>query len=83
MDASGSFIVDVFAALAGLPGQPLPVALVTVGLGGFCTTFSPSSVRTLNLARDGRVGGNLLASVALCLLAAWAGFGLGAPVSGA
>jgi CrcB protein len=44
-------------------------------LGGF-TTFSSFSLQTLSLLRDGEVGAaiaNVTLSVALCLLAAWAG----------
>ena len=44
-------------------------------LGGF-TTFSSFSLQTLALLREGEVGaamGNVVLSVVLCLLAAWAG----------
>jgi CrcB protein len=44
-------------------------------LGGF-TTFSSFSLQTLALAQDNQwlqAGGNIVASVALCLLAVWLG----------
>ncbi|HEX7967733.1 MAG TPA: fluoride efflux transporter CrcB [Stellaceae bacterium] len=89
VNVSGSFVIGVFAALTGpagtLAGDPAPTSFVMVGLCGGYTTFSSFSLQTLNLARDGewpRVGANIVASVALCLLAVWAGFALGALTSG-
>jgi CrcB protein len=44
-------------------------------LGGF-TTFSSFSLQTLALAQNNQwlqAGGNIVASVVLCLLAVWAG----------
>lgn len=89
VNVSGSLAIGIFAALTGphgpWVGEPLPVALAMVGLCGGYTTFSSFSLQTLNLARDGewrRVGANIVASVALCLLAVWAGFALGAFIFG-
>ena len=89
VNVSGSFVIGVFAALtapgATLAGTRLAVAFVMIGLCGGYTTFSSFSLQTLNLARDGewpRVFANIAASTALCLLAVWAGFALGAFTSG-
>ncbi|MGE0082213.1 MAG: fluoride efflux transporter CrcB [Thiohalomonadaceae bacterium] len=51
-------------------------ALLMVGLLGGYTTFSSFSIETLNLVESGdvlRAAVNVLASVVLCLAAAWVG----------
>ncbi|MHA1568115.1 MAG: fluoride efflux transporter CrcB [Alphaproteobacteria bacterium] len=51
-------------------------AVLLVGLLGAFTTFSTFSVETLNLIENGelmKAGTNIVLSVSLCLLAAWAG----------
>ena len=76
----GSFVIGFFGVLTGLNGS-LTVApdvrtFVMVGICGGFTTFSSFSLQTLELARDGhwsRAGANIVLSVALCLLAVWAG----------
>ena len=89
VNVSGSFVIGVFAALVApggaLGGERMAGAFVMAGLCGGYTTFSSFSLQTLNLARDGewsRALSNIAASAALCLLAVWAGFALGALVPG-
>jgi fluoride exporter len=89
VNISGGFVIGI-AAAAIAPGGPLPGdltvrQLVMIGLCGGYTTFSSFSLQTLSLARGGdwpRALGNIVASVALCLIAAWAGFALGALIPG-
>jgi fluoride exporter len=77
----GSFIIGFFSALTG-PGGRLAVSsnvslFVTVGICGGYTTFSSFSLQTLALAQGGhlsRAGLNIIASVALCLIAVWIGY---------
>ena len=85
VNVSGSFVIGVFAALVApggaLAGDRMAGAFVMAGLCGGYTTFSSFSLQTLNLARDGewrRALANIVASVALCLLAVWTGFVLAA-----
>ncbi len=74
-------MIGVLAALLTSDGRPLVAgdarAFLMVGvLGGF-TTFSSFSVETLTLARGGEwaaAGGNVVASVVLCLVAVWLGY---------
>lgn len=89
VNVSGSFVIGLFAALVApggaLAGERMVGAFVMTGLCGGYTTFSSFSLQTLNLARDGqwpRVLANIIASAASCLLAVWAGFGLGAFIPG-
>lgn len=83
----GSFIIGFLAALASPEGRlnsqsrVLVSQLLITGLCGGFTTFSSFSLNTLNLMRDGEwlyAGGNILLSVALCMVAVWLGFLLGA-----
>ena len=81
INVTGSFIIGFFATLTG-PNGRLYVGstarqLVMTGICGGYTTFSSFSLQTLNLASDGewfRAGANIGLSVALCLIAVWAGF---------
>jgi CrcB protein len=89
VNISGALVIGGFAACVA-PGGALEGNLavrqfVMIGLCGGYTTFSSFSLQTLNLARDGewvRTLGNIAVSVVACLLAAWAGYVLGASISG-
>ncbi len=81
INVTGSFIIGFFATLTG-PNGRLYVGstarqMVMTGICGGYTTFSSFSLQTLNLASDGEWFGasaNIGLSVALCLIAVWAGF---------
>jgi CrcB protein len=78
----GSCAIGYLYVLLPEGPDPLPILkllLVTGLLGGF-TTFSAFSIETLQLFQEGAPGRALayvFASVGLCLLGVWAGFGLG------
>ncbi len=76
----GSFIIGLFGTLSGPDGRflvaPDARTFVMVGFCGGYTTFSSFSLQTLTLAYEGEwleAGGNILLSVALCLLSVWLG----------
>jgi CrcB protein len=81
VNVTGSFAIGFFATLTephtgrwivGPDGR----LFFMVGVCGGYTTFSAFSLRTVRLAQDGewlRAGGNVVASCALCILAAWLG----------
>jgi fluoride exporter len=76
----GSFVIGFFGTLTAPEGRFLVApdvrTFVMIGLCGGYTTFSSFSLQTLALAQDRewlQVGGNILLSVALCLLAVWLG----------
>lgn len=82
----GSFIIGIFGALTlpegrmGSETRALTTEFVMIGLCGGFTTFSSFSLQTLNLIREREwlyAGGNVLLSVALCLIATWLGYLLG------
>lgn len=80
VNVTGSFIIGFFFTLAGPEGRMFAGGnarqFVMSGICGGYTTFSSFSLQTLTLARDGewlRAGGNVLGSVACCLVAVWAG----------
>ena len=76
----GSFAVGVLYFACG-PDSPVIVSATTrqfllAGILGGFTTFSSFSIQTLNLLKDGEIGavcGNVIGSVLLGLLAAFAG----------
>jgi fluoride exporter len=80
VNVTGSFIIGLFATLTGPDGRIFASStarqFVMLGLIGGYTTFSSFSLQTLNLANDAewlQAGGNVVASVVLCLLAVWLG----------
>lgn len=89
VNISGALVIGAFAGCVApsgaLEGNFAVRQLVIVGLCGGYTTFSSFSLQTLNLVRDGewmRAFGNIAISVVACLLAVWAGYALGAFISG-
>lgn len=77
----GCFGIGVLSGVSEARGllSPDARALLAVGLLGGFTTFSAFANETLTAWRDGAGGvaaANVLASVAACLAAAWAGRGL-------
>ncbi len=81
VNISGSFAIGFLATLLSSVGRGLApdhfrLFLFYGVLGGY-TTFSSFSWQTLELARQGhrlQAGVNVLASVALCLVAVWLGY---------
>ena len=83
VNVAGSFVIGVLGALTmpegrmGSEGRAFVTQFMMVGICGGFTTFSSFSLQTLSLMRDREwlyAGGNVLLSVALCLLATWLGF---------
>ena len=80
INITGSFVIGLFGTLTLATGR-FPVSdnlrlFVMIGLCGGYTTFSSFALQTLILAQGGSFLGaamNILASVALCLLAVWIG----------
>jgi len=80
INVTGSFIIGFFAALTGPDGRLYVGSagrqFFMTGICGGYTTFSSFSLQTLNLMNDGewfRASANIGLSVALCLIAVWAG----------
>jgi CrcB protein len=76
----GSFAIGIFAAVIPAAHDSARKFLMVGICGGF-TTFSAFSFQTLELAQRGeplRAGANVVGSVALCLVAVWLGWLLGA-----
>jgi len=83
----GSFIIGILGALTISEGRmnsetrAFATQFLMIGVCGGFTTFSSFSLQTLNLLREREwlyAGGNVLLSVALCLVAVWLGYMLGA-----
>jgi fluoride exporter len=78
----GSALIGLLAGLSDSARMPLSAdvrGFLMVGVMGGFTTFSSFSLQTLQRLQDGdwwRAGANVVASVVLCLLAAWAGYAL-------
>lgn len=77
----GCFGIGLFATLAIDHGHvmagPSARHFIMTGVFGGFTTFSSFSLQTFALAREGaflRAGTNVLASVAVCLIATWLGY---------
>ncbi|HEX9158926.1 MAG TPA: fluoride efflux transporter CrcB [Rhizomicrobium sp.] len=80
VNVSGSFVIGFFATLTAPDGRFLVGGntrqYVMTGFCGGYTTFSSFSLQTLNLINDGEwlyAGGNIAASVGLCLVSVWLG----------
>ncbi|HEY2836208.1 MAG TPA: fluoride efflux transporter CrcB [Rhizomicrobium sp.] len=80
INVTGSFVIGFFGGLTGPDGRLLVGGttrqFVMTGICGGYTTFSSFSLQTLNLMNDGEwayAGGNVLGSVALCLVFVWLG----------
>lgn len=78
----GSALIGLLAGLSDSARMPLSAearGFLMVGVMGGFTTFSSFSLQTLQRLQDGdwaRAGANVVASVFLCLFAAWAGYAL-------
>jgi len=85
----GSFVIGLFFALTapsfGRFDVPLDARLfVMTGVCGGYTTFSAFSLQTLTLFQDGDVvrgTAYVAVSVALCLLAVWAGYAIAVAIN--
>lgn len=87
-NVSGSFLIGIIAALPILGPRdllgPLGRQFLMVGIMGGYTTFSSFSLQTLTMLQHGHVAkalANVAGSVALCLVAVWAGYALSASFS--
>jgi CrcB protein len=92
VNVTGSFVIGFIAALVSpegrldSPSRTFATQFLMLGVCGGYTTFSSFSLQTLNLIRDREwlyAGGNVLLSVALCMIAVWLGYLLGELVTAA
>jgi CrcB protein len=86
VNVTGSFVIGILGAVTAAEGRMTPQSrvfatqLLITGVCGGYTTFSSFSLQTLRLLQDREwlyAGGNVLLSVALCMLAVWLGYLLG------
>ncbi len=86
VNVTGSFLIGLLAVLAGAegrlqpPARALAVQFLMIGLCGGYTTFSTFSLQTLAMMQEGRwlpAFGNMVLSIALCLLGTWLGWAAG------
>ena len=86
INVTGSFVIGLVGALAipegrmDSPSRMFATQFLMIGICGGYTTFSSFSWQTLRLLQDREwlyAGGNILLSVALCLIAVWLGSLLG------
>jgi len=90
VNVAGSFVIGVLGAMTMPEGRmssetrAFATQFLMIGICGGFTTFSSFSLQTFNLLRDREwlyAGGNVLLSVALCLIAVWLGFLLGSALT--
>lgn len=84
VNAMGSLLIGLFAALTGPDGRLLLGSsarqFILLGVFGGFTTFSSFSLQTLSLAQDGEwlaAATNIGLSLLLCLTGVWLGHALG------
>jgi CrcB protein len=86
INVTGSFVIGIIGALAipegrmDSPSRQFATQFLMIGVCGGYTTFSSFSLQTLNLLREREwlyAGGNVILSVALCMIAVWLGWLLG------
>lgn len=87
-NVSGSLLIGAITALPVLGPRdllgPLGRQFLMIGIMGGYTTFSSFSLQTLIMLQHGHLAKaavNVVGSVALCLIAVWAGYALAASVS--
>ncbi len=90
INVMGSFLIGIVGALAipegrmDSPSRQFATQFLMIGICGGYTTFSSFSLQTLNLLRDREwlyAGGNVILSVALCMIAVWLGWLLGVTIN--
>ena len=86
VNVTGSFVIGILGALTipegrmDGPSRQFATQFLMIGVCGGYTTFSSFSLQTLKLMQEKEwlyAGGNILVSVALCLIAVWLGWMLG------